>query len=82
MTQILDTPNIEAMAAAKLILDRETVCKSDGQMILKTVDGGQLFNCNKMQYELNASNGDRIIVNNGTLNTDVLFSILQSMTSR
>jgi len=82
VTHILDTPNIEAMAAAKLILDRETVCQSDGEMILKTVDGGQLFNCDKMQYELNASNGDRIIVNNSTLNIDVLFSILKSMTSR
>ena len=82
VTHILDTPNIEAMAGAKLILDRETVCQSDGEMILKTVDGGQLFNCDKMQYELNASNGDRIIVTNGTLRTDVLFSILRSMTAR
>jgi hypothetical protein len=82
LTHILDTPNVEALAAAKLRLDRETVCQSDGEMILKTVDGGQLFNCDKMQYELNASNGDRIIVNNATLNIDVLFSILKSMTSR
>ena len=82
VTHILDTPDIEAVAAAKLTLDRETVCQQSGEVILDTADGGKLLSCGEMLYELNASNGDRIIVTNATLKTDVLFSILKSMTSR
>ncbi len=82
MTHIFDTPNTEGMAAAKLYLDRETVCQGDGPVILETIDGGDLFNCREMLYELKASNGDRIIVSNGSLNKDVLYSILRSIRSQ
>ena len=82
MTHILDTQNEEATAAAKLYFNREIVCQGDGQVILKTIDGGQLFYCDEVLYELNASNGDRIIVSNGSLNKDVLYSILRSIRSQ
>lgn len=82
MTHILDTQNKESVAAAKLSLDYETVCQGEGSVILKTIDGGNLFNCREMLYELKASNGDRIIVSNGTLNIDVLYSILRSIKSK
>ena len=82
MTHIFDTPNTEGMAAAKLYFNREIVCQGDGQVILKTIDGGQLFYCDEVLYELNASNGDRIIVSNGSLNKDVLYSILRSIRSQ
>lgn len=82
MTHIFDTPNTEGMAAAKLYFDRETVCQGEGQVILKTIDGGNLFNCREMLYELKASNEDRIIVSNVSLNKDVLYSILRSIKSQ
>lgn len=82
MTHIFDTPNTEGMAAAKLYLNRETVCQIDGPVILKTIDGGDLFNCREMLYELKTSNGDRILVSNGTLSEDVLYSILRSIRSQ
>lgn len=82
MTHIFDTPNTEGMAAAKLYLDRETVCQGDGPVILETIDGGLLFNCRERLYELKASNGDRIIVSNESLNKDVLYSILRSIRSQ
>jgi hypothetical protein len=82
MTHILDTQNEEAKAAAKLYFNQEIVCQGDGQVILKTIDGGLLFHCDEVLYELNASNGDRILVSNGSLNKDVLYSILRSIKSQ
>ena len=82
MTHILDTQNEEAKVAAKLYFNQEIVCQGDGQVILKTIDGGLLFHCDEVLYELNASNGDRILVSNGSLNKDVLYSILRSIKSQ
>jgi hypothetical protein len=82
MADILDTQNEEAKAAAKLYFNQEIVCQGDGQVILETIDGGLLLNCREMLYELKASNEDRIIVSNGSLNKDVLYSILRSIRSQ
>jgi len=82
MTHILDTSNNEAMAAAKLALDGQTRCETEKRLILTTIDGGQLSNCSESYYELKASNGDRIIVTKGTLDIDVLHSILRSIKSQ
>ena len=81
MAHILDTQNLEAPAAAKLALDGQTPCQTERLLILRTIDGGQLFNCSETLYELKASNEDRIIVTKVTLSIDVLYPILQSIKS-
>lgn len=82
-TDILDTPNMDAPAAATLTLDADfTACNAEPSLILTTLDGGQLYPCLEMTYELKAKNGDRIIVRNYTLEKEVLYSILKSLSSK
>ena len=81
ITHIFDTPNQEGKSAAKLVLNYEAFCTPSKSSILTTIDGGNLFECQELLYELRASNGDRISVINDTLNKDVLHSIIKSIKS-
>lgn len=82
-TDILDTPDMDAPAAATLTLDAKfTACNAEPSLILTTLDGGQLYPCLEMTYELKAKNGDRIIVRNDSLEKSVLYSILKSLSSK